>query len=1060
MRARWLFFWACLAVIAGSAVGAWAALQARAEDVRGWEQATETFDLPYRLPLAGVNVELTQYAPGDLAHELDRIAAAGFTWVRQPFLWAIIEPEPGVYAWDAYDAIVEAVAACDGLALVAVLDGTPPWARHELAPDHPYAPPASVTAYGEFAGAVAARYAGKIAYYQVWDEPNITSHWGGLDPRPAHYVAMLREAYTAIHAADAAASVIAAALAPTVERGPHNLSDVLYLRALYDLGGRDFFDAAAGKPYGFGTGPDNRRVDESLLNFSRLILLREEMVRQGDGDKPLWGSNFGWNALPDDWRGPPSIWGSVSAEEQGRYTQEAYERARREWPWIGGLILQHWGPDAPADDPIQGFAVAPRIAEWLAGGLRLRDDDALIPGRYPAQNAHAAYSENWRFSDLGADALLPIGADAGKVENRITIQIEGTDFAIALRRDDYLAYLTVTVDGRPANALPRNRQGEAFIVLTSPERTPELSLIRVAKGLADGPHTVEIVHRPAQGDDRWPIAGFAVAVAPDTATTDRALLACGVIGGLALLGLALTAWRLPWGQLAVPAPQTFRRFLEWLLGLLVSFVLLLGTLVTWGEALPALLRRDQPALAVTILTAGIAALSPPFVITLASLAVLFVLVYNRPLLGLMLIIFWSAFFLSTLDLLFSAFTTVEVYLTLTVAALLARAAVDWARQRQRAGPLRVALQLTWLDWLVLAFAALGIASLSWSEFRTPALRQLRVVVLEPVAFYFLIRVLRLARRDLLWLGDALLFTGGAIAIVGLYLYATGESVVEAEDGARRLISVYGSPNGVGMYLGRCLPFALAYVLVAPRGSWRWLYGALGGAVMLLAVLLSQSRGAILLGLPGALIVTLVFWRGRRSLAPVIGAMLALLAALVPLTLLLPRLGDLLGSTATFRRHLWYSAWQLIRERPLTGAGLDQFLYWYRSRYLLPEAWEEPNLSIPHNLVLNHWVSLGILGVIIMLVFQVVFWRKLWRLRGWAAGPDPVAFMLVLGLAGSMADFLAHGLVDVGYFAINLAFVFFLSLGLLHRLEDMACDVAPARTALGSAGLVAAGEDVP
>jgi len=189
-------------------------------------------------------------------------------------------------------------------------------------------------------------------------------------------------------------------------------------------------------------------------------------------------------------------------------------------------------------------------------------------------------------------------------------------------------------------------------------------------------------------------------------------------------------------------------------------------------------------------------------------------------------------------------------------------------------------------------------------------------------------------------------------------------------------------------------------------------------------------------------------------------MLALLAALVPLTLLLPRLGDLLGSTATFRRHLWYSAWQLIRERPLTGAGLDQFLYWYRSRYLLPEAWEEPNLSIPHNLVLNHWVSLGILGVIIMLVFQVVFWRKLWRLRGWAAGPDPVAFMLVLGLAGSMADFLAHGLVDVGYFAINLAFVFFLSLGLLHRLEDMACDVAPARTALGSAGLVAAGEDVP
>jgi len=671
-------------------------------------------------------------------------------------------------------------------------------------------------------------------------------------------------------------------------------------------------------------------------------------------------------------------------------------------------------------------------------------DDVLIPGQYPAQNAHTVYSENWRFSELGADAELPVGTDSSGVENRITVQFESTDFALALRRDDYLAYLIVTVDGRPANALPRNRQGEAFIVLTSPERTPELSLIRVAQGLAEGPHTVEIVHRPAQGDDRWPIAGFAVAVAPDTASTDRALRACGLVGGLALLGLALTAWRLPWSQLTVPAPQTFWRFLEWLLSLFVSFVLLLGTLVTWGEALPALLRRDQPALAVTVLTAGIAALSPAFVITLASLVVLFVLVYNRPLLGLMLIIFWSAFFLSTLDLLFSAFTTVEVYLALTVAVLLARGVVDWARHRQQGEPLRVAWRPTRLDWLALAFAALGLASLSWSEFRTPALRQLRVVVLEPVLFYFLIRWLRLSRRDLLWLGDALLFTGGAIAVVGLYLYATGESVVEAEDGARRLISVYGSPNGVGMYLGRCLPFALAYVLVAPRGSWRWLYGALGGAVMLLAVLLSQSRGAILLGLPAALVVTLVFWRGRRSLVPVIGAALGLLAALVPLTLLLPRLGDLLGSTATFRRHLWYSAWQLIRERPLTGVGLDQFLYWYRSRYLLPEAWEEPNLSVPHNLVLNHWVSLGILGVILMLAFQVVFWRRLWRLRGTAAGADSVAFMLVLGLAGSMADFLAHGLVDVGYFAINLAFVFFLSLGLLHRLEDAVAGADGAR----------------
>src|SRR5690606_16870997 len=145
-----------------------------------------------------------------------------------------------------------------------------------------------------------------------------------------------------------------------------------------------------------------------------------------------------------------------------------------------------------------------------------------------------------------------------------------------------------------------------------------------------------------------------------------------------------------------------------------------------------------------------------------------------------------------------------------------------------------------------------------------------------------------------------------------------------------LISIYGSPNGVGLYLGRCIPFALAYALL-PLGTWRRAYGALSGALMLVAVLLSQSRGAILLGLPAAVTVLLIVWHGRRAVVPVLGALGAMAVALIPLSMALPRLRDLLGSTAFFRRHLWYSALNLIREHPITGAGPDQFLYWYRSR---------------------------------------------------------------------------------------------------------------------------------
>lgn len=1039
MNKNWIVWWVCIALVVGSAVGAWATLDRRAADLRGWADATKTLDLPQRLPLAGVNVDLTQYDQAALDRELTRIAAAGFTWVRQSFLWSAIEPGQGRFDWAAYDAVVAAVDAQPALALVAVLDGTPEWARHHLAPEHPYAPPASVSAYAAFAGAVAARYGASIDQYQVWDEPNIKSHWGNLDPRPAHYAAMLREAYKAIHAADDDASVIAAALAPTVETGPDNLNDVQYLRALYSQGAGEYFDAAAGKPYGFDTGPDDRRVDRDILNFSRLILLREELVAHGDADKPLWGSNFGWNHLPADWTGPPSIWGAVSAEQQQQYTRAAFERARTEWPWIGGLIVEHWQPDVPPDDPRQGFALAPVIDAWLADQGPLYRADALIPGLYPAQNAHTDYQGDWRFSALGADAARANpGAVTADTANRIRVTFEGTAFAIPVRRDDYLAYLYVTVDGEPANALPRNQDGDAFIILTSPTRTATLDLIRVADGLSEGVHVAEIVHLPSQGDDRWPIAGFAVGVPPDTTPYDIALALSGAIGGLALLGVGLASVRISWRAVAWPAPPTLKQVADWLLSLMASFVVLLTSLVTWGDALPSLLRRDQPALLVTVLTAGIASLSPVFVVTLVALVVLFVLIYNRPLLGVMLVIFWAAFFVSTLDLLFNAFTTVEVYFGLTALALVARAIAAWARAyREQGGDTSglLALRMTGLDALVLVFAALGVVSLAWADMRGVALRNLRVVILEPAAFYFLVRLMRLERRDLFWLADVLLFSGVCIAVVGLVMFMTGENVVEAENGAQRLISIYGSPNGVGLYLGRCLPFALAYALLARRGTWRWLYGVLGGVVMLLAVLLSQSRGAILLGLPAALVTMLVFWRGRRAIMPVALTLFGFVIVLIPLAIALPRLGDLFGDTFAFRRYLWYSSVRLLEDYPLTGVGLDQFLYHYRSRYLLPQAWEEPNLSIPHNIVLNYWVNLGGLGVVLAGAFQVWFWRALWRVRNQVA-ENPMLLALVLGLAGSMADFLAHGLVDIAYFAINLSFTFFLSLALLLRLDRL------------------------
>jgi O-antigen ligase len=120
---------------------------------------------------------------------------------------------------------------------------------------------------------------------------------------------------------------------------------------------------------------------------------------------------------------------------------------------------------------------------------------------------------------------------------------------------------------------------------------------------------------------------------------------------------------------------------------------------------------------------------------------------------------------------------------------------------------------------------------------------------------------------------------------------------------------------------------------------------------------------------------------------------------------------------------------MLRENWLLGVGLDNFLYLYRTRYILPEAWQEPNLTHPHNLVLDFATRLGLGGIVILGWLQVAFWRQAWQLyRRWS-------IPFVPGLVGSMAVFLSHGLIDNSYFLVDLAFIFFLTAGLIQGICD-------------------------
>ncbi|MFQ5593571.1 MAG: hypothetical protein ACE5HA_05435, partial [Anaerolineae bacterium] len=359
-----------------------------------WLQRGIVYGPPSDIPLAGlypfgVNVALEQYSPSQRRQVLSRLGDDGFRWVRQALPWDQVERHSGEYTWSPWDQIVNEVARHD-LRLILVIDRAPAWARTSPS-DDPQALPANPPDLAGFVEAVVRRYDSRLAAIEIWREPNLQLYrhddeaWAD-GPDPAQYVAHLRAAYQAAKDANAAIVVLNAGLAPTTENSRRAMSDVNFLEAMYDAGAAPYFDALAARPLGFWSGPNDRRVDVGVLNFSRVLLLHEIMVRHGDANKGIWAVEFGWNALPANWPGPPPPWGTDDPAKQARRTVEAVRRAQAEWSWMGPMLALHLDPSAPADDPIQGFALLDDNLAPQPAYIALRDliaEHVVGVGRYP-----------------------------------------------------------------------------------------------------------------------------------------------------------------------------------------------------------------------------------------------------------------------------------------------------------------------------------------------------------------------------------------------------------------------------------------------------------------------------------------------------------------------------------------------------------------------------------------------------------------------------------------------------------------------------------------------------
>ncbi len=296
------------------------------------------------------------WKPDTALRDLQLINDMGFNWVKQKFPWRDIEGiEKGQFDWYRTDYIVDEVEKA-GLKLVVRLDRQPFWSEPLDNQWQDNGPPADPADYGDFCGAVAQRYRGRIGAYQVWNEPNLDREWGMRPPDPVAYTELLKVCYTAIKAADPAAIVISAGLAPTGTDSTQAMPDEKFLQGMYDAGAADYFDVLGVNAPGYKAPPELSPAEAEAeeygggrwFAFRHVEDLRALMVANGDGHKQVAILEMGWTV---DEVHPDYAWHAVDEATQADYLVRAYQYAAEHWrPWMGLMVTIYiadweWTPD-------------------------------------------------------------------------------------------------------------------------------------------------------------------------------------------------------------------------------------------------------------------------------------------------------------------------------------------------------------------------------------------------------------------------------------------------------------------------------------------------------------------------------------------------------------------------------------------------------------------------------------------------------------------------------------------------------------------------------------------
>jgi hypothetical protein len=228
---------------------------------------------------------------------------------------------------------------------------------------------------------MAEHFKGRVQAYEIWNEQNLDREVGRGNVDPRKFLRLLKAGRDGVKAGDPDALVIMGAPSLTGVNDPGNImDDVDYLRGTYEAiraeGGNpdDYFDIVGAHPSGFGNGPDDTLANHpnsrapgwnnhpSFFAFERMAQYREIMNANGDSEKPIWFTEYGYASTPSPVPGYEYA-GYISEADQAAFLRRAFEKAvqERDRYGIGGMFI--WNLNFQS-------IVGPEDEKWAFGVLR------------------------------------------------------------------------------------------------------------------------------------------------------------------------------------------------------------------------------------------------------------------------------------------------------------------------------------------------------------------------------------------------------------------------------------------------------------------------------------------------------------------------------------------------------------------------------------------------------------------------------------------------------------------------------------------------------------------